>query len=79
MIVQSFLFVEKVLRNLMDRIKSQREEWMMTQSMVEVGEGEPQTLPHPQPTETGKPAATVVDKELSPRLYPTPNLQKQSL
>ena len=41
----------------MDRIKSQREEWMMTQSMVEVGEGEPQTLPHPQPTETGNQTA----------------------
>ncbi|XP_045199776.2 uncharacterized protein LOC123554020 isoform X5 [Mercenaria mercenaria] len=33
---------EKVLRNLMDRIKSQREEWITSQSMMDVGEGQQQ-------------------------------------
>ena len=33
---------EKVLKNLMDRIKSQREEWITSQSMMDVGEGQQQ-------------------------------------
>ena len=45
-----FSFSEKVLRNLMNRIKSQREEWMTSHSMVEVGD----TQGVPQPTETGE-------------------------
>ena len=45
-----FSLSEKVLRNLMNRIKSQREEWMTSHSMVEVGD----TQGVPQPTETGK-------------------------
>ena len=37
-----FEFPEKVLRNLMDRIKSQREDWVNSHSILEVGES---TLP----------------------------------
>ena len=33
------VFTEKVLRSLMDRIKSQRQEWMTSHSMIDVGEG----------------------------------------
>ncbi|WAR28283.1 CE295-like protein [Mya arenaria] len=50
---------EKVLRNLMDRIKSQREEWITSKSMADVGDG-----PFPQhPTrETDSPVMNGDDR-----------------
>jgi len=44
------MYTEKVLRNLMDRIKSQREGWMTAHSMADVGDGSQ----HPPPASSAQ-------------------------